>query len=251
MDLDDVRLVDPAGSRCARRHASPRRKSWLPRIRSTGTPAATVSASAASTSGWGGAIVVVAEPQVEHVAEEVEPLRAPHRTGEKVSELGDRAPVCAPRDGCRWRTGASGESGALRRRKRATWVQDRTSSGRRGSGRAMISGGARWVASPCPAMSGQPPGKRLDGRGPRGVPSRVLCLHVSGPRSMDGELVSPPHSFGRFGNRSGPRCARRDRSDDRHLSAAEDVMRFARPPVRPAVGSANGRGRAKNCMQSG
>ena len=41
--------------------------------------------------GVGCAVVVVSEPQVEHVAEEVEPLRPPHGTGKKFRERGDRA----------------------------------------------------------------------------------------------------------------------------------------------------------------
>ena len=72
--------------------ASPSRKSWLPRIRSTGTSAETVSASAASISGMGRAGVVVPEPQIEHVAEEVEPIRPPHGAGEKPQERRDRGP---------------------------------------------------------------------------------------------------------------------------------------------------------------
>ena len=55
----------------------------MPRIRSTGTPAQTVPARRGFDLGVGRAVVVVAEPQVEHVPEEVEVARLPDGPGQK------------------------------------------------------------------------------------------------------------------------------------------------------------------------
>ena len=173
--------------------------------------------------GVGRAIVVVAEPQIEHVAEEVEPIRPPPGAGQELRERGDRAGTVRGEMDVAREQEHYGGVGCITMGRRE-YERGRTSSERWASGRAMIVAGVargEFVSDSFWRMTAT---SRSRGAVAGTAPTRLV------PEVHGRGACFAPQSSSASGFVLVPRCVRRDRLENVTFRRLEALCASPRRP---------------------